>query len=430
MDEYPNEPDENDSPDGGSGLTEYTTSGGEFWGVDRFAALSEKFGIGAGDLPDWHDLMSKQGRVWDVMQRLYGVSSLVDEVGEDFTRTWTVAELAKKYGVKVGQIELEIEQGVRVWKLSIAQRQAAVAVTGGISQEDFEKLTRHSRTDGLDAATVDGLLDAFNFKEVKGDLLRAQVAMRILSLREYLSGAHTRMQARNLIRMELSMHAYERLQNRYQNELDAALDEDPNLIAKKSEVESLRKKVEEIDAKMLKLGTEHGKIQNALGADETDLTARKILAIDTVAYITEQCRLYESDPENWKPDGFFTAGEIDWLMEPAGERPPQYRPDISVRLDEAFAPENFWSQDYKPTKIQARVVQELRWMVERIRTVRPDEDAVREVDDDDDGDDETAADGGAIAAAAVEPGGQAAAAPFMAGAGRAAGDGDAQFGVF
>jgi len=427
-----NEPEHDiDEMDGGSGLTEYTTSGGEFWGVDRFAGLSEKFGIGAGDLPEWHDVLSKQGRVWEVMQRLYGVSSLVDEVGEDFTRPWTVAELAKKYGVKVGQIELEMEQAVRVWKVAVAQRQAAVAVTGGISQEDFQKLTRHSRTDGLDAATVDGLLDAFNFKEVKGDLLRAQVAMRILSLREYLSSAHTRMQARSLIRMEISMHAYERLQNRYQNELDAALDEDPNLIAKKSEVEDLRKKVQEIDAKMSKLGVDHAKIQEDLNIEEGgDMTARKILAIDTVAYVTEQCRLYESDPENWKPDGYFTAGEIDWLMEPAGDRLPQYRPDISVRLAEAFAPENFWNQGYKPTKIQARVVQELRWMVERIRTIRPDEDAVREVEEDDDGDEESATDGGAIAAAAVESGGQVAAAPFVGGGGRSSGDGGGQFGLF
>jgi hypothetical protein len=107
----------------------------------------------------------------------------------------------------------------------------------------------------------------------------------------------------------------------------------------------------------------------------------------------EQCRLFESDPENWKVDGVFTAGQIEWLTEPMEERPPQYRPDIVLRLNEALAPENLWNPKYVPTPIQAKMVQRLRKLVERatsndeIISVRDDSD-----DDDDDGDELTQVD--------------------------------------
>lgn len=371
----------------GSGIVEYLTGDNEMWGVDDFKGLSELFSMGAGDLGLWHGVVSGTGRAWEVIRKLYGVASLITDDPDDL-RKWKIQELAKKYGVAKGQLEMEVQAAVRTWSINKARASVDRETISGLGADDLKKLISHARTDDMDEGLVGELLRAFNFDDVKDSLLRAQVAKRILSLREYLSGDHTRTQARQIIRLEISIHGQERLQSKYHNELDEALDKDGKLIASKDDIEALRKKIKQTDQEMRSLLKAHGDLQKQIGADETDLTARKQILVDSVAYIMEQCRLFESDPENWKVDGIFTAGQIEWLTEPMEERPPQYRPDIVLRLQEALMPENLWNPKYVPTPIQANMVQRLRKLVERatsndeIISVRDDDE------DDDDADDE------------------------------------------
>ena len=377
----------------GSGLVEYQTLTDEFWGVQDFAGLAARFSIGAGELAEWHDYVSKQGRAWDVVARLHGVASLVTD-NPDELRLWKLAELAKQYGAKEKQLDLEVKTAVRSWAAQKARQSVDGEATAGISEDDFRKLTAFTRKDGLGEGMTEELLEAFNFDDVKDELLRATVAQRILSLREYLTGHHTRTQARQLIRLEISIHTQERLQSRYQNEIDEALELDPKLTAGGDRIESLRKKIKETEGEMRTLLDSHTKLAKAIGADETDLTARKVVIVDTMAYVMEQCRLFESEPANWRPDGIFTAGDIEWLTEPLGERPPQYRPDIVLRMREALAPENLWNPDYVPTPIQQRVVQKLRRAFEmatgEIGDPNAEPDRERDEEDEDTGEAEMA----------------------------------------
>lgn len=400
MDDISNMLEPGDFPDVevGSGLVEYETNAGEYWAVENFSALAGEFGMGAGDLAEWHDLVAGEGRAWEVIQRLYGVASLGGEVDADFARGWKLPELAKKYGVKEGQLRVELDKAVRVWKVTCARANVANEAVGGISQDEYVRLVGGNNSGGLDKQQVDGILKAFGFGNVPDEMIRAETAGRILSLREYLEAPHHRVSARRLISLELGMHTLERLQLSYQNQLDKALSDESDIIKEKGKVGDLEKKIDAVDAKMAKLTTQHSKLQKDIGAEDVDLTTKKVSLVGTVAYIMEECRKFEDDPENWKVDGVFTAGQVNWLMEPSGERPAQYRPDIVVRVNEAMRPENLWNPRYEPTTIQQAVVQKMRKIAEGVEAMRSDAKVEREIDEEDDGEDEIAGAGEAAMA--------------------------------
>ena len=303
---------------------------------------------------------------------------------EDVLRTWTRAEIGKKFGIAAGQVDHEIENAVAHWKLKHARREVARQATSGADDDEIEKLTSFSNADGIEKSAVDKLLVAFNFDEVKDEALRAQVAHRILSLKDYLASPHTRTSARQIIRMEVTLHGLEKILVGYNNQIDRLSEEDPERRSRGGEIDTLSDKAQKLDGEIRKISKAHADLQKDLGADDIDMTTRKRIFVETVAYIQDKCRQYESDPENVLVDGVFRAGEIDWLLEPLGERPPQYRPDISLRLKEALTPENLWNPDYQPTKIPLRVCQELRKIVETLRSVPEDAAPLIEPDDDDD----------------------------------------------
>ena len=362
---------------------EFETTGEEYWAVDRFDLLAEDFSLETGDLADWHAAMAGQGLAWEICRRIYQVGSIADP-DEDVLRTWSRAEIAKKFGIPLKQVDHELANAVEHWRLKHAREEVSRQAAALADDDEIERLTSFSNSGGIEKETVDRLLEAFNFSDVKDEGLRAQVAKRILSLKEYLSGPHTRTSAREIIRMEVTMHGLEKILVSYQNQIERLVEEDPERRTRGAEIDALSKKAQELDGKIRDVGESHAKKQKAIGADDIDMTTRKRIFVETVAYIQEKCREYESDPENVLADGVFRPREIDWLLEPCGERTPQYRPDISVRLAEALTPKNLWDPDYMPTPISQRVCQELRRMVEHLREVPEDAPALPEVDEDDD----------------------------------------------
>ena len=231
---------------------------------------------------------------------------------------------------------------------------------------------------------------------MKDELLRAQVANRIISLREYLESPHSRASARQLIRNEISLHAKERLLLIYNNKIEQISEEDPELKSRGTELDGYRKKAADLDEEIRAITKAHSTLQKEIGADDIDMTTRKRFFVETVAYIMEKCREYESDPESVLVDGVFRADEIDWLLEPLDERAPQYRPDISVRLRDALLPENLWDEHYVPPKITLRVCQELRKIVAAMRAIPEDAEPLIENTSGDD-DELVSGDGGVVA---------------------------------
>lgn len=362
---------------------EFETTGEEYWAVDRFDRLLKDFMLEVGDLPEWHKAMSGQGRAWEICSRLYQVGSLMNP-DPVVLRSWTRAEIAKEYGIPQGQVDHEIEHAVEYWRLKHARRKVASEALQMAGIDEIDHLTSFSNADSIDKGMVDKLLEAFNFSDIKDETLRAQVAHRILSLKDYLSSPHSRTSARQIIRMEVTLHGLEKILVGYNNKIDRLSEEDPERRASGTEIDSLSNKAQDLDKEIRAISKAHAALQKELGADDIDMTTRKRIFVETVGYIMEKCRQYESDPENVLVDGVFRANEIDWLLEPLGERGPQYRPDISIRMAEALLPENLWDPHYKPTKIQQRVCQELSKIVETMRAVREDAAALPEDDDDDD----------------------------------------------
>lgn len=364
-------------------ILEYEPVEDVHWRIDRADLLREDFGVSAADVDEWHRAMAGRGRAWEILSRLYQVGELLDP-DEEVTRSWTRAELGKRFGIPKAEVDHEIEHAVEFWNLRKARGQVAevVAAEGG----EIDQLASFANAAGMGSRDVDRLLEMFGFSEIRGELFRAQTANRLLSLKDYLMSQHTRTMARQLVRWEVSLHTKERMLLVYTSKIEELLESDRDLQSKGGEIDKLREKAADLDREIRVITTAHSKMQKDLGADDIDMTTRKRIFVETVAYVQEACRMYESDPENLKVDGVFRADEIDWLLEPEGERAPQYRPDISVRLHEALQPRNLWDPKYKPTPISRRVCQELQRLAECMRAVPEDAPPLPDLDaDEEDG---------------------------------------------
>jgi hypothetical protein len=364
-------------------VVEFDTAGEEYWRVDRFDLLARDFeGIEPAGMSDWHDILKGQGLAWSICERLYQVGSMLD-APEEVMREWKKDEIAKRFGIPVAQVDAEIHRAAEHWRLETARRDLDRDAKTTADESEIDQLTNFSSAGDMGEDTIERLLTAFNFKEVKDPMHRVQVAKRILSLKDYLASPHTRTTAREIIRFEITMHGLEKVLTTTQNKVDRLIEEDAEMRVNDSEISRLTEKCKELDTEIRKIGAEHAKRQVAIGADDIDMTTRKRIFVETVAYIQEKCREYESDPENVLVDGVFRAREIDWLMDPLGEREPQYRPDIVVRLDDALCRKNLWDPEYVPPPISIRVCQELRKMVENMRKVPEDAPPLMELDDED-----------------------------------------------
>jgi hypothetical protein len=362
---------------------EYEAGDDGYWRIDRPDRLKEDFGVTATDVEEWHRALSGQGRAWEIVRRLYQVGSLLDP-DDAVIRSWTREEIGKEFGIPKAEVDHEITHAAEFWRLRKARADVARAADAAGGSDEIERLTSFSNAAGLDADKVDKLLDAYGFGDVRDDMLRAQVANRILSLKDYLISQHSRTKARQLIRMEISLYSKERMLLLFSNKIEQIVAEDPELKSRATELDGYRLKASDLDKEIRNITKDHAALQDEIGADDIDLTTRKRIFVETVAYIQEKCRQYESDPESVLLDGVFRADEIDWLLDPLDERRPQYRPDIVVRLHDALQPRNLWDPEYKPPKLTLRVCQELRRLAECMRAVPDDAPALPDAEADED----------------------------------------------
>jgi hypothetical protein len=362
---------------------EYEAGDDGYWRIDRPDRLEEDFGVTAGHVQDWHLFLSGQGRAWEICRRLYQAGSLLDPPPE-IIRTWSREEVAKEFGIPKAEVDHEINHAAEEWRLRKAR--ADVTRASKVEGEDeIAKLTSFSNSSGLEPDQVSMLLNAYGFGDVRDEMLRAQVANRIISLKDYLISQHSRTKARQLIRMEMSLHAKEKMLLIYTNKIEHIVRTDPNLNTHSTDLENYRVKAAELDKEIRQITKDHTTLQDEIGANDIDMTTRKRIFVETVAYIQLKCQEYESDPESVLLDGVFRADEIDWLLESLGDRRPQYRPDITVRLHDALLPRNLWDPEYKPPKLTLRVCQELRRMADCMRAVPEDAAPLPDMEAEDDG---------------------------------------------
>ncbi len=370
---------------------EYETSGEEYWRVIRLPELASVFGFKNPDedLPRWHDVMAGQARAWEIIRRLFRVFCVL-EPGADDVREWTRQEIAEKYGISEAIVEDEISNAVKEWGISRARANVKQGLAL-ISEEEMNHLTRFSSGEGMTEEEISRLLKAFSFDHIQKDaVLRAEVASRIISLKDWLNSPHTRASARDLIRMEIAMHTMDAFLIRDRNRLakHIAEEEADSVVDNSTAIDDLRKKIGVQETQMRQTSEAHAEKQKAINANDLDMAARKRIYVETVTYLIDQCRKFEEDPENWRPDGVFTAEEIDWQLEPKGDRKPQYRMDIVIVANEAMKPENLWNPKYMPTKVTRRVCEELARMYNRLRDIPEDAEPLLETHEDEDDDEE------------------------------------------
>lgn len=352
-------------------MEEYETSGEEYWQVNAWPGLAAAFSLKATDLPLWHDTFAGQGRMWEMMRRIYRIAPVMLD-SDVYLREWTITEVAESMGVAETLLQGEFSKVVSHWQGIRANDQVKQDV-GAISDEDIAHLTRFSDGDGMGDEVIQRLLKAFNFEHIQKDpVLRAEVASRIVSLKDWLNSPHTRTSARELIRMEITMHGMDKMLIVYRNKIAELLEKEVLSKDDFTEMKGLEDRLGALEKQMRSTSEAHQKKQEAIGADDLDMTARKRIYTETVSQLVEMCAEYESDPENYKIDGVFTAREIEWLVEPKGERDPQYRFDVVMAINEAMQPENLWNSQYKPTKVTRRVCQDLARIIKTVREVPAD----------------------------------------------------------
>lgn len=336
---------------------EFETTGGEYWACEAWSELRERFDLEISHLPTWHAALTGQGRCWEIVWRRYRVASLTNP-DEDALKAWNEEALAAKLSIPRSTIDEEIAGAVKHWEIVRAQGTVAVSATP-LADGQFERLTNFSKGLGMDEQRIALLLESYNFQHIQDPRFRAELAARIISLSDFLQAPHSRAQARTILRLESSVHTAEASLVQAQNAVARLIESDPERRVKGGEIDSLNKRVAELEDRLSSLTDDHQKTCEAIGANEIDLTARKRIYIETVAHLIDQCRIYESDPENWRIDGTWTPSEIEWLTEASDERPSQYRFDIALRNQEIMDPENFWNPDYVPTKIPRKICEKL-----------------------------------------------------------------------
>lgn len=347
---------------------DYETSSEEYWRIDEWSKLAERFSLEEPHAAAWHDFMAGQGRAWEIARHLYGIYPLLGST--ELVRRGK-KELAEDLGVSQVVIEREMEAAAEAWSLARARESVSSQLRS--QKGDIETLTRFSHADGLDEQAVDELLKAFDFDSVRDPEQRVRVAGRILTLSEHLRAPNTRVPAREVIRMEITMHALQKMQIAKQDDIDQILDNPERARMKGHEIDKMQDRVNLLDDRIRKIAKDHSDLLERIGADELDLTARKKQFVADMNYLIEACRDYESDPANMKVDGIWTAEEIDWQLDPlAAGRDAQYRPDIAIRMGDALRPENLWDPTYRPPKVAKRVCQELARIVRHLRGIPED----------------------------------------------------------
>jgi hypothetical protein len=371
-----------------STYVEFESESGEYWATECLATLSAAFTLTTKDLKEWHSLMSNQGRAWEILFRLYQVTRAT-KPDPDALKPWTLPDIAKAMGLTEATVQQEIAGAVRVWKERHAQQQTAPAMNG-LTDEEFARLTNFSGGSGLDRDRVDALLNAHGFQHVHDPQFRAELALRIISLREFLASSNMRAQASEILRLEASIHATKSLLVHHQNTISRLIEEDTRngTSMRSTEIEKTQGKAEALEDRITKMAVSHAKACEAIGADEIDLTARKRIYVETVTHLIDQSRLWNESPDNWRTDGTWTAAEIGWSMEPMGDRGPQYRLDIAMRNCEAMSPENFWDPNFIPKTIPRRVCERLVKMMKHLGPLADDDQFPDETFPDDDSDDD------------------------------------------
>lgn len=329
---------------------DFEGANGAIWRVEDSGALIAAFDLdGDADLKLWQREMAGQGRPWELVRRVYGVSCLgaTDPPPND-GKPMGLNRAASECGIGREKAGREIEEAKEFWRLRRAQvkLEARQAAARG---EELEVLPPERSAFSIYTApppdVVNEILVAVGLNYLEGEELRGRMAARALDFERHLKDPTSKTTARQLLRMESDMEIAERVIGEIGKRL---LKENIGNDA----LDMLSKQLANQRTSLNNMVTAHQKLVEALGATETEILQQKRSFIDQMAMAIEGMQeFYSKDGGEHKiVDGLFSEGEVEWLMTPYGLRPPQYRPDIAVMIDDWM--KGIWDPEFsaKPVK--------------------------------------------------------------------------------
>jgi hypothetical protein len=393
---------------------EYAPAGDDAppWLIGDWRAIAGHFSLQPHEVNDWHRSLAGQGRPWVVIRRIFSIAPLWgDGATPDDIRSWSWAELSKSLGVTEKHLRADLDAAIEFWKkarLSLNIRRAVDGAAASAASsadpadpaqpadaasslpEGFPDFQIHQH---LEEAEITAILTPFRFHTVKSPADRLYVANRILELRKLLEDKYKREQVRQLIVMELSMANYEATIHTLKSRLETIQKRSEIDSKESAEIRSISESLATTEKALTALSTTYQKQADEIGGDEMEASEARRLAIGTASHLIEAHRKYYASGNRDLIDGMFTAEEVVWLTTPLSIRPAQYRPDVVLRVREAFQPENLWSPDYKPSTIQRdacrrmlKLVQAMADEAEPEHIVGIDDVSADSLREDDDGD--------------------------------------------
>lgn len=373
---------------------EYAPAGDDAppWLIGDWRAVSSAFDLKEHEVNDWHTALAGQGRPWQVIRRIHSIAPLWgDGITPDDMRTWTWASLSSALGVSEKNLKADLDAAIDFWKkarMSLSV-QRAVQSSAASPADPAPQSPASSPSDGLpdfqihqhfNDEQITAILTPFRFHTIKSHADRLYVANRIIELRKLLEDKYKREQVRQLIVMELSMANYEATIHALKSRLETIQKASEIQSKESAEIQSISKSLSETEKALTILSTTYQKQADDIGGDEMEAGEARRVAIGTASHLVEAHRKYYASGDRSLIDGMFTADEIVWLTQPLSIRPAQYRPDVVLRVREAFQPENLWSPDYKPTTIQREACRRMLKLVQAL-TDEAEPETISGIDD-------------------------------------------------
>jgi len=327
---------------------------GPTWQVDAWRELVGDFPVSKESVPTWHHSLAGSGRTWEILRRLYQIAPLYGEDdSSEYTRPWTLAELAAKWSVPVKDIESEHAAAVKFWKRHMEERQLGEKLANAGSVPEFQA------GPDVEDEKIAPLLDKYGFGHEKIAANRKFIAKRIVELRPQFETAVYRETARQIVGMELNMRRYESLLGIKQLQLDKKLED--AAAGKNVDTSKLEPEFQKLEQALTSLSESHRTLMSEIGANEEEAEGQLRTAMDSWGYATDAMTAYYAKGERELLDGIFTAGDLRFLLTVTDVRDfHQYRPDVVVMIKEALLPENLWSGTFKPSPLQRELCRKLK----------------------------------------------------------------------
>jgi hypothetical protein len=319
------------------------------WKVTKWQELSAAFHLQESQLPLWHQSLAVHDRYWRIVRRIFGVMAhFGDASEEEDLEDWDFAKLSARLAVPEKTLRDDLAATIEHWEKLCVAASIQRPASAGAPVNPLDSPARVSPLKDIAEEKINDLLEEYRFDYLKKKD-RAFVARRLIELATLMEDPNRREPARQLIMMELALSDSETTRALLKSRLETISDKKDLGDKESSELQKIQDSLDKNEISHTKLTEKYLKAAGDLGAEQIEQGELRKVALGTASHFVEAIRQYYLAGDRSLIDGVFAADEIIWETTPLPLRPPQYRPDLVLRINEAMKPENLWNPNYEPS---------------------------------------------------------------------------------